>query len=91
MSGQLHAPASLDLGEEPPDTHWIGGWVEPRAGLDVAKERKIPSAVGHRTPIQLSSRFLPSQYTNWAIQARKLNHIKQLCTETWREEVTWKI
>jgi hypothetical protein len=22
-------------GKEPPDTHWMGGWVEPRAGMDV--------------------------------------------------------
>jgi hypothetical protein len=24
-------------------THWIGGWVGPRAGLDTAVKRKIPS------------------------------------------------
>jgi hypothetical protein len=22
-----------------PDTHWIGGWVEPRAGLDAVAKR----------------------------------------------------
>jgi len=27
MSGQLHAPATLLPGKEPPDTHWIGGWL----------------------------------------------------------------
>jgi hypothetical protein len=26
-----------------PDTHLIGGWVGPRAGLDVLVRRKIPS------------------------------------------------
>jgi hypothetical protein len=31
VSGQLHDPAVL-----PPGTHLIGGWVGPRAGLDVA-------------------------------------------------------
>jgi hypothetical protein len=30
----LHAPAALPAGKEPPGTHWIGGWVGPRAGLD---------------------------------------------------------
>jgi hypothetical protein len=24
-------------------THWIGGWVGPRAGLDAVVKRKIPS------------------------------------------------
>jgi hypothetical protein len=28
VSGQRH-------GERTPGTHWIGGWVGPRAGLDV--------------------------------------------------------
>jgi hypothetical protein len=36
MSGQFHATAAL-----PPGTHWIGGWVDPRAGLDEVKKRKL--------------------------------------------------
>jgi hypothetical protein len=24
-----------------PGTHWIGGWVDPRAGLDVVAKRKV--------------------------------------------------
>jgi hypothetical protein len=31
-------------------THWIGGWVSPRAGLDAVVERKFPARVGTRTP-----------------------------------------
>jgi hypothetical protein len=27
-------PRPLYLGQKAPDTHWIGGWVGPRAGLD---------------------------------------------------------
>jgi hypothetical protein len=27
-------PGSFTLGKRTPDTHWIGGWVGPRAGLD---------------------------------------------------------
>jgi hypothetical protein len=30
--------------ERAPGTHWIGGWVSPRIGLDVVEKRKIPSA-----------------------------------------------
>jgi hypothetical protein len=29
--------------ERSPDTHWIGGWVGPRAGLDAVTKRNIPS------------------------------------------------
>jgi hypothetical protein len=28
-------------GERTPGTHWIGGWVDPRAGLDAEARRKI--------------------------------------------------
>jgi hypothetical protein len=29
--------------ERAPDSHWIGGWVGPRAVLDAVAKRKIPS------------------------------------------------
>jgi hypothetical protein len=29
--------------ERAPDTHWIGGWVGPRTGLDAVVKRKICS------------------------------------------------
>jgi hypothetical protein len=28
-------------GERAPGMHWIGGWVDPRAGLDDMEKRKI--------------------------------------------------
>jgi hypothetical protein len=28
-------------GKEPPNSHWIGGWVGPKAGLDAVVKRKI--------------------------------------------------
>jgi hypothetical protein len=48
VSGQLQAPAAFLPGKETPDTHWIGGWVDPITGLDaVAKmKKKSPSVVG---------------------------------------------
>jgi hypothetical protein len=54
MSCQLHAPGRFTLRERTPGTHWIGGWVEPRAVLDVVVKRKIPSPrrdSNPRTPI----------------------------------------
>jgi hypothetical protein len=39
---QLHDPATLALGERAPCTHWTGGWVGPRAGLNTVEKRKSP-------------------------------------------------
>jgi hypothetical protein len=34
-------PCRSKPGERAPDTHWIGGWVGPRVGLDAVGKRKI--------------------------------------------------
>jgi hypothetical protein len=41
VSGKRHAPAVLYPRGKDPGTHWIGGWVDPRAGLDAGARRKI--------------------------------------------------
>jgi len=41
-SGQQHAPAAL-YPKERPGTHFTGGWVGPRAGLD---RQKFSSPLG---------------------------------------------
>jgi hypothetical protein len=43
MSSQFHATAALPAG----NTHWIGGWVDPSAGLDDVKKRKFLTLLGH--------------------------------------------
>jgi hypothetical protein len=35
------SPCRFTPGERAPGTHWIGGWVDPRAGLDNAEKRKF--------------------------------------------------
>jgi hypothetical protein len=40
-SGQLHTPAILPQKKELLITHWIGGWVGPKAGLDAVEKKKI--------------------------------------------------
>jgi hypothetical protein len=41
VRGQFHVPGHFSLWGRAPVTHWIGGWVGPRAGLEaVAKEEK---------------------------------------------------
>jgi hypothetical protein len=34
-------PSRFTPGERAPGTHWIGGWVDPRAGLEDVEERKF--------------------------------------------------
>jgi hypothetical protein len=46
MSGQLHTLAALPPGERAPGTHWIGGSVGPRAGLDDMEKRKFLTLPG---------------------------------------------
>jgi hypothetical protein len=41
VGGQHHAPAALLPGKRP-DTHCIGGWVGPRAGLEVCGKSRPP-------------------------------------------------
>jgi hypothetical protein len=49
VSGQLHAPAAL-APEKSPGTHFIGGWVDPRAGLDDMEKWKFFTLPGLGTP-----------------------------------------
>jgi hypothetical protein len=41
VSGQIHAPAALPTRVRAPGTRWIGGWVDPRAGLNDMEKRKF--------------------------------------------------
>jgi len=54
VNGQLHAVATLTPGKVS-DTHCIGGWVDPRAGLDTVTKRKIKSLTLSETETQPSS------------------------------------
>jgi len=35
-------PALFTPGVRAPGTHWTGGWVGPKAGLEAVAKRKIP-------------------------------------------------
>jgi hypothetical protein len=43
----------VTLKETTPGTHWIGGWIHPRSGLDDVE--KILDLIGTRTTISRSS------------------------------------
>jgi hypothetical protein len=38
-------------GEGAPCTHWIGGWMGPRAGLDAVAKEEILAYEGNRIPV----------------------------------------
>jgi hypothetical protein len=56
MDGQHHAPAALPPGEKP-GTHCTGGWVGPRAGLDVCEKSRPPPGVDPLTVQPVASRY----------------------------------
>jgi hypothetical protein len=39
-------PDNFTPGERAPGTHWTGGWVKPRAGLDALEKRKFLALLG---------------------------------------------
>jgi len=47
VSGQIHAPVALS-----PGTHWKGGWMGPRDGLDVVATRRNHSSCRDSNPGQ---------------------------------------
>jgi hypothetical protein len=52
-----------------PGTHWIGGWVDPRAGMDDVKKRKFLTLLEH----ELRSLGCPAcRCTDYAIPAQTL-------------------
>jgi hypothetical protein len=62
-------PGRLTPRERAPGTHWIGGWKGPRAGLDGAVKRKIPSPRRESNPITPIVQPVAQRYTDWAIAA----------------------
>jgi hypothetical protein len=50
VSGQFHAPAALNPKKKAPCTHWTGGLVGSRAGLDTVVKRKIPTPCRYSNP-----------------------------------------
>jgi hypothetical protein len=52
MNIQLHASAALPPRKRTPVTHWLGGWMVPRVGLDaVVREKNFQPRAGPEPPI----------------------------------------
>jgi hypothetical protein len=58
--------------ERDPGTHWIGGWVGPRAVLDAVVKRKILSSRRESNPRTPIIQPVAQRYTDWAITALKI-------------------
>jgi hypothetical protein len=61
-----YTPCPLYPGERAPDTHWIGGWVDPTAGLDDLEKRKFLTLLG----LELQPSVIQpiaSHYTNYKL------------------------
>jgi hypothetical protein len=56
VGGQLHSPAALPPGKRP-DTHCIGGWVGPTAGLDGCGKSRTTPGFDPRTVQPVASRY----------------------------------
>jgi hypothetical protein len=69
VSGQLHTPGRFETAHA---THWIGGWVGPRAILDAAVKRKIPSPRRESNPRTPIVQPVAQRYTDWAITAQSI-------------------
>jgi hypothetical protein len=67
-------PLPLYPRERAPGTHFKGGWVDPRAGLDDMHKWKFFTLPGLKLSCPLVIQPIASRYTDWAILA----HIKNL-------------
>jgi hypothetical protein len=57
-------------GERTPGTHWIGGWVGPRAGLDAEARRKILCSCRGSNLDRPIVQPIVRHYTAWATAVR---------------------
>jgi hypothetical protein len=62
-------PLPLYPRERDPSTHFIGGWVDPRAGLDDMEKWKFLTLPGLELPPPMVGQPVASRYTDWAIPA----------------------
>jgi hypothetical protein len=78
-------PGRFTPRERAPGTHWIGGWVGPRAVLNAVVKRKIPSPRRESKPRTPIDQPVAQRYTDWAITAlQKGKWELYLCTNPLR-------
>ena len=73
LGGQGHAPAALPPGKRCV-THCIGGWVDPKPGLDGCLKSCLPTEFDPRTVQAVASR-----YTDYATPAHRVTFTFTYC------------
>jgi hypothetical protein len=84
-------PGRFTPKERAPGTHWIGGWVGPRAVLDAVVKRKIlipRREQNPRTPIVQKDVLLCKSDEGRATSLQVFNRIKHILE---KNEINWKI
>jgi hypothetical protein len=64
VSGQLHNPATLPLGESALGTNCIGDWLDPRVVWTLWRREKSLAPTRNQTPTPQPSISYPIHYTN---------------------------
>jgi hypothetical protein len=77
VGGQLHTPAALPPGIRP-GIHCIGGWVDPRAGLDMCGKSRPPPGFDPRTVQPVASRYTDYASPVLSSQCRLAQAVKLL-------------
>jgi hypothetical protein len=67
-------PSRFTPGEGTSDTHKMGGWVGPRAGLDAVTKRETLSPCRELNPNHPIVQPVVSRYTGWAVSGRAYSH-----------------
>jgi hypothetical protein len=86
VSGQLHAPGRFTPRERAPGTHWIGGWVDPRGGLDAVEKRKFLPPPGLELRDYSVVEPVASRYTDYTIPAA-VRYVQHLALVVSRRQV----
>jgi hypothetical protein len=81
-------PGRFTPRERAPGTHWIGGWVGPRAVLDAVVERKIPSSLRVSNPRTSIVQPVTQSYTDWAIAGLTQWQIFHIISEVAAQEIS---
>jgi hypothetical protein len=76
-------PGRFTSKERAPGTHWIGGWVGPRAVLDAVVKRRISSPRRESNPKTPIVQPVAQSYTDWAITALSSHRVHKI--KTYRE------
>jgi hypothetical protein len=76
-------PLPLYPRERAPGTHFIGGWVHPRASLDDMEKWKFFTLPGLELPLPLVVQPVASRHTAWAIPAPNYAWLWQSQEKPW--------